>query len=163
MKLKQVSGIVLSVYTDSVMGVSWIKLLTNKKLESFKLPQDIGKYKQSHLINPSYLLEIEIIKTAKNWIVKDILRYEKVRTLEDYDQILKYTQEIKLLHKYIYQEQETNILPFIYDYFNNKFEKESVEEFEVFILEKLGFSNKIQNSKNLSQSLLQKKIDSGLI
>jgi hypothetical protein len=138
MEIRQVKGIFVNVFTDSVLNLSYGKILTEKRVESLRFPSAVDNYKYKHLIQPHYLLHIEIVKTKKNWIVKSILGYEELYKPQTYDDFVKLSEICKILSKNIIDEQSTNILYFVVTFFKNA-KQLNVGDFDRLLQKNLGF------------------------
>lgn len=163
MEFRTEKGFVIDTYTDEVMGVTWVKFLNQKTLESLKLPQIITKYKHANIIKYPNILIVELIKTRKNWILKDIVTYTKLTDLDKYTDFVKYSEILRLIKKYVYTDQEVEIIDFLTDFFTKDFNVRTIEEFESKLLNKLGFSQQLEFNQQLTRNLHQNKIDSGLV
>jgi hypothetical protein len=138
MEIRQVKGIFVSYFTDSILGLSYGKILTEKRVESLRFPTSLDNYKHKHLIQPHYLLHIEIVKTKKNWIVKSILGFEELFKPQTYDDFVKLSEISKLLGKNVLDEQSTNILYFFVTYLKNVVNI-NVADFDKMLQKNLGF------------------------
>lgn len=141
MEIQQVQALVLDIYTDEVLNLCYLKVLTRKKYESLKLPTSWHKYKFNYLIRPNYLLDLEIIKTRKNWIIKDILGFEPFLEPKIYQDFLKLRQIQKILISYLYEGQEVEIFDWLKNFlFTTSFRKLNLLHFENELKQKLGFA-----------------------
>ena len=138
MEIRQVKGIFVNIFTDTVLNLSYGKILTEKRVESLKFPSNIENYKYKHLIQPHYLLHIEIVKTKKNWIVKSVLGHEELYKPETYDDYVKLSEISKLLSKSVIDEENTNVLYFLVAYLKNV-KHINVEAFNKLLQTNLGF------------------------
>jgi hypothetical protein len=138
MEIRQVKGIFVHIFTDTVLNLSYGKILTEKRVESLKFPTNIENYKYKHLIQPHYLLHIEIVKTRKNWIVKSVLGHEELYKPETYDDYVKLSEISKILSGNVIDEQDTNILYFIVTFFKNS-KVLNVSNFDKLLQKNLGF------------------------
>ena len=138
MEIRQVKGIFVHIFTDTVLNLSYGKILTEKRVESLKFPSNIENYKYKHLIQPHYLLHIEIVKTKKNWIVKSVLGHEELYKPETYDDYVKLSEISKLLSKSVIDEENTNVLYFLVAYLKNV-KHINVEAFNKLLQTNLGF------------------------
>lgn len=138
MEIRQVKGIFVNIFTDSVLNLSYGKILTEKKVESLRFPTALDNYKYKHLIQPHYLLHVEIIKTRKNWIVKSVLGHEELYKPETYDDYVKLSEISKILSDNVIDEQDTNILYFIITFFKNA-KVLNVSDFDKLLQKNLGF------------------------
>ena len=138
MEIRQVKGIFVHIFTDTVLNLSYGKILTEKRVESLKFPSNIENYKYKYLIQPHYLLHIEIVKTKKNWIVKSVLGHEELYKPETYDDYVKLSEISKLLSKNVIDEENTNVLYFLVAYLKNV-KHINVEDFNKLLQKNLGF------------------------
>lgn len=138
MEIRQVKGIIVSVFTDSVLNLSYCKILTEKRVESLRFPTCLDNYKHKHLIQPHYLLHLEIVKTKKNWIVKSVLGHEELYQPKTFDDYMKLSEVSKILSKNVIDEQSTNILYFMVAYFKNIIDI-NISDFDRFLQKNLGF------------------------
>lgn len=138
MELKEDTVIVLRVWQDHMMETSFLDVLGTRQIYSVKLPSTIDKYKFGHLINPEYLLDIELIKTRKNWILKNVSIKERLARLTTYEEHVKLSEMIKLVQKFTSTEQDTYlqsaIIPFLRDVAMT-----DMTEFEAAVLSEAGF------------------------
>ncbi len=113
MQIRQINGLLLGIFDDEILKVSYAKILTNDKVESVRLPTNIANYKYKHLLQPNYKLDLELIKTRKNWILKSILGYSELYRPNNFQEHLKYCQLITKVKENLIEEQETNALDFL--------------------------------------------------
>lgn len=163
MEIKEITGIPLQIFTDEIFNVSYLRFLTTEKLKVIKLPTNIQNYKLRHLINSNHLLDVELVKTKKNWILKSINSHKKLCQLEEYNDYLKHSEITNLLIKYIKEEQHVDILEFLIHSFENKFESHTLAEFESLILSKLGFAGEHKQGSCINAHLKLAKFNSGLV
>lgn len=138
MEFKEISGIVLNHYIDEVLKFSYIKFLTNTTLESIKLPLQSGGSKHYHLLNPSYLLHIEIVKTRKNWILRNITQYSKISNPHEYADFIKQAEIVKITLSHILVDQEVSVLEFFTKAMEN-IKNTELKSYENTLLTELGF------------------------
>jgi hypothetical protein len=119
MQIRQISGLLLGIFDDEILRVSYAKILTNDKVESVRLPTNVDNYKYKHLLQPNYKLELELIKTRKNWILKSILGYKELYKPNCWDEHLKYCQVITKIKENLIEEQETTTLGFLEKHLEN--------------------------------------------
>jgi hypothetical protein len=110
MEIRQVTGIFISFFHDSILGISYGKFLTGDTLESIKLPALLDNYKYKHIISPNNLLTIELVKTKKNWILKTVLEHRTIFLPKCYSDFTQISEIVNLLGKNILEEQKTNAL-----------------------------------------------------
>jgi hypothetical protein len=138
MEIKQLTGIFLDVYTDTVLNLSYGRFLTDSTLTSIKLPTQIDNYKYKHLIQPNQLLNIEIVKTKKNWILRHILQSKEIYKPKDYQDFLYFAESIKLIKQNLREEQTTSALPVLVEYWR-LCERIDLAVFEKLLQKVLGF------------------------
>lgn len=113
MEIRQIQGLTLKIYTDTMAGFSYLTFLSEERMEKIRLPVEISKFKQNYLLTSNYLLDIEVIKTKKNWVLKDILKSNKIVDLTIWPEFLKHTEQVNILLEFLREEQEVNILPWL--------------------------------------------------
>ncbi len=130
----------LKIYTDEVFNISYVKILGEGCFESIKIPTTLEKFKSRHILNPSHLLHVEMIKTRKNWILKNVLEHRQIMQLDTYPDFLKQAQLITVLLKHLYDDQETRLLPWLVEYFEGRaFGEVEIVKFESELMQQLGF------------------------
>lgn len=139
MEIRQISGIFISHFDDSVLRLTYGKMLTFDTLESIKFPTLLENYKYKHFIRPNYLLNIEIIKTRKNWILKDIISHQEIYKPHQFSDFTDLCELIKLLKENIKEEQKTDALELTVGYLQ-KVNKIKIPEFETLLSRSLGFA-----------------------
>ncbi len=138
MEIQQLTGIFLEVYTDSILNISYGRILTDSTLTSVKLPTQIDNYKYKHLIQPNQLLSIEIVKTKKNWILQHILHSKEIYKPKDYQDFLFFAESIKMIRQNLREEQTTSALLIIINYWS-QCERIDLAVFEKILQKVLGF------------------------
>ncbi|NJK70955.1 MAG: hypothetical protein HC932_01680 [Thermales bacterium] len=140
MEKRIINCIPLAKTNDEVFKITYLTMLTENSVESIKLPTNFNNYKYSHLIRPDYLLNLEIIKTRKNWILKNILKFQQINQPACYNDFLKQSEISKIILKHLHMEQETNILSFLIKTFQaNPINELDIKEFEQNLTKSLGF------------------------
>ena len=142
MEIRQISGIFIDTYHDSILGLSYGKILTESTLESIRFPTLLDNYKYKYLIEPNQLLQLEVIKTKKNWILRSINHSQVVYQPKDYQDFLVFCEAIKFLKSNIMEQQSTSALSCITSYFesvNINNSKINLLAFEKIISQSLGF------------------------
>lgn len=130
----------LKIYTDEVFNISYIKVLGENIFESIKIPTTLDRCKSRHLLNPNYLLHIEVIKTRKNWIFKNVLEYRQLMKPNSYQDYLKQAQLVNIILKHIHEGEETDLLSWVEDYFKNHILAQiELRAFENELMKQLGF------------------------
>ena len=130
----------LRTHTDEVFKVTYLKVIGPSIVESLKIPTTLDKFKSKHLLNPQYLLHVEVIKTRKNWILKNVLSYKQVMTLESYHDFVHQAALINVIIKHTHEDEETKLLEFLITYFQSLNLKEiTLEKFELDVMTFLGY------------------------
>ncbi len=139
MEIRQVHGLPLKIYTDSAAGFSYLTFLSSQKIEKIRLPREFSQFKQNYLLSPNYILDLEIIKTKKNWVLKDVINSSQVVSLKCWDDYLKHSEQTSILLEFLREEQEVDILVWLKSIWSDKFGGSNIDfrkELEV----KLGFA-----------------------
>jgi hypothetical protein len=138
MELREIKGIVLRSYSDELFKFTYIKFLTDSTLENIKIPTQIENFKLNHVLNPNFLLHLEVVKTRKNWILKNILEYTRISDPKRYKDFIKQSELAKLTLANLQEEQEANILALVIESVQN-IESLDLKEYEKSLLVCLGF------------------------
>jgi hypothetical protein len=141
MEFKEDSVIPLRVWQDEMMGVSFVDVLGTTDIYSIKIPSTIDKYKHGHLINPMYLLDIELVKTRKNWVLKNISVREQLAHPHSYEEHIKLAEMIKTLIKLSYTDQVSDLQQLVIRFLTAPLNSISLSDFEAAILDTEGFLN----------------------
>ena len=164
MEIRTVQAILLGHRVDELMNISYLKILTEEYIESVKLPTAIQNYRLQHLLQPNFLLEMELVKTKKNWIVKGILNHREFCLPTNYAEHLKIAEIINLINKYSREGQELKILDLLIITFEStKLTDLDLVDFESKLLERLGFAPCLAQKTNLPIYLYWVKSNSGLL
>jgi len=164
MQIRNFLAIVLSHYTDEISHLSYIKVLNESKVETLKLPTSITNYRYQHLLRPNFLLEMEVVKTKKNWILTGILSYQPFCYPKSYHDYLKLAAIINLLNQFCHEEQPVKILHWLTKELDlSNLEAVDLNLFESELLKQLGFIPELKTNQNLAKSLTLAKAASGLI
>lgn len=104
---------VLSIYQDEMAKIIYLKILTESTVESVKIP--ISKEKTSfwHLLEFRNLLTGNLIKTRKNWILKEISNFSPFIFPKKYIEYENTAKIQQICNKLLKDGVETNILPFL--------------------------------------------------
>lgn len=140
MELREITGITLSIWQDHVMDTSFVNILTEAELFSAKLPSTITRYKLAHLINPEYLLDFELVKTRKNWIIKNIVIRKRIAQPGSYDEHTIFAEMIKTIQKLTHSDQQTNSLSVLLRFLQHPLSKIKLSDFENALLHAEGFT-----------------------
>jgi hypothetical protein len=142
MEFREETAIALNHYNDEIFKVSYLRILTSTKIESVKLPTVIDNYKFSHLLNPNYLLGLELIKTKKNWVLRNISSSDRISQPTSYLDFLRQSEIIKLVLEHIREDQEIEILGWLVYILGTKLDTLDMAKFESELLRRLGFGGK---------------------
>ena len=138
MEIRRIKGIFINYYHDSVLSLTYGKILTEKSLESVRFPTLLENYKHKHMVEPNCFVEIEIVKTRKNWIVKEIISSKSIYSPCDFQDYMNMCEVIKLTRESIIDEQRTNFLGHFVNYFKNT-SKIEVRQFDNLLQTEMGF------------------------
>jgi hypothetical protein len=138
MQIRTIKGVFINFYHDSILGLTYGKILTEESLESVRFPTLLENYKYKHLVEPNCFVEIEIIKTRKNWIVKEIITSHPIYQPRDFQDYMDMCEVIKLTRENIIDEQQTNFLGHFVNYFQN-IPKIEVRQFDNLLQTQMGF------------------------
>jgi hypothetical protein len=130
----------LKIYTDDVFGVTYVRVISQTHYESLKIPSALAKFKHQHVLHPQYLLHVEVVKTRKNWILKNVLSYKQVIVLNEYQDYLIQAQLVDLLIKHLHEDEPTEILRELIKYLlTHPIKSIQIGDFENFLMTNLGF------------------------
>jgi hypothetical protein len=138
MEFREIKGVVLRCYSDELFKFTYIRFLSENTLESIKIPTQLENFKLNHILNPNFLLHIEIIKTRKNWILKNIIEYTRIGEPVKYIDFIKQSEMTKLTLENIQEDQEVNVLDFFIHSVQN-IDLLDLKEYEKNLLTRLGF------------------------
>lgn len=138
MELREIRGVVLKCYSDELFKFTYIKFLTENTLESIKIPTQIENFKLNHVLNPNFLLQIEVIKTRKNWILKNVLEYQRISEPKKYVEFIKQSEISKITLNHTHEDQEIDILSYFIQTVQ-KIDTVDLKIYETELLSKLGF------------------------
>jgi hypothetical protein len=141
METKKFTGIVLQVHTDAISKVSYIKVLTQDSVQSYKLPTSQENYKFGYLLSPKKIITGELIKTRKNWVLTTVLETRDLWQPQTFADYIRLTESIGYLSGTLKEGEVTDILAKVEDYFNRLKETLNPKEFEQFLMKNLGFAN----------------------
>jgi hypothetical protein len=121
----------LNTYTDEVLKLSYLKILTESKFETIKLPTYLAQYRYQHLMTPTNVLYVELIKTKKNWILKNILETKKILETDSYVDYLKFAEVVNIVLKYFQVDMETSLLKVFIEIFNSSPDIQNIDTKQV--------------------------------
>jgi hypothetical protein len=121
-----------------VLKFSFITLLTPNTVESVKITGSLEKFPHTHLMHGQHILHLSLIKTRKNWIIKDVLAYETVCKPTLYTDYIKLADLLKIIIANTHEDQEHEIFQFIITSLQN-ISTLTASAFEKELLSKLGF------------------------
>jgi hypothetical protein len=137
-EIRIIKGVFINYYNDSVLGLTYGKILTEECLESVRFPTLLENYKHKHLVEPNCIVEIEVIKTRKNWIVKEVISSNSIYSPCDFQDYVNMCEVIKLTRDNIIDEQRTGFLSHFINYFQN-IAKVEVRQFDNLLQTQMGF------------------------
>jgi hypothetical protein len=139
MEIREITGMFVSVFTDDIMPYSYIRILTDSTVETVKLPSRFNDSKFRHYFSPYNILVLELIKTRKNWIVKDISVQESIVTNPSFDHILKHSQMLKLVSENVTEGQDIAILDWFIAQIKEAGVEINLENFKKDLHQKINF------------------------
>lgn len=139
MQTREESILVLGHYTDEIFKITYLRSLTRTHYESFKLSGTFENHKLSHLLNPNYLIQAELVKTKKNWILKNILHFQRISHPLTYGDFLRQSELVKIICKHLHEDQETNIMPWVIQTLSQNPSDLDIGQCEQELLKHLGF------------------------
>ena len=137
-EIRRIKGVFINYYHDYVIGLTYGKILTDESLESVRFPSLLENYKHKHLVEPNCIVEIELVRTRKNWIVKEIITSRPIYSPCDFQDYLSMCEVIKLTRDNIIDEQRTDFLIYFVDYFKD-LKKIEVRRFDNLLQTQMGF------------------------
>jgi len=141
MEIRTLVGIPLEVYSDEILGVSYLKIITTETLESVKLPTSLKNYKHRHLLTPNTVITCEVIKTKKNWVISSVQKSFALCELNSYQDYLKFATVSQRVKKSLKYGQRSDILDFLVDFFKiNSIASLDISHFENSLNKNLGFA-----------------------
>ena len=141
MDTKKFTGIVLETRTDSISKVSYIKVLTQDSVESFKLPTTQENYKFGYLLSPKKIITGELVKTRKNWVLTTVLETRDLWEPQTFADYLRLSEAIGYLSAALKEGEVTDIFDRVESYFYCLKKTLNPKEFEQFLMRNLGFAN----------------------
>lgn len=148
--------IILKIYNDETSNFSYVKVLTMTVCESIRLSQSQARSKISHLLQPFFLLEVELVKTTKNWILNEVINANQIIKPNTYLDFQKIADLQKILSSRIETGQDTDILASLLEYFSQNQNLDQIDQtlFDNYLLSKLGFleESELLNPESVSQS-----------
>ena len=140
MDLKLIKIVPISIYSDEILNFSYVKVLSEERFETIKLPLKISRYKFQHLLKPINILEVEIVKTRKNWILQNILCSESLFRFKNYVDYTKVPEIQKILLNYFQDGLETDLLNELKKLLDkNELSDINIKNFEEFVQKNMGF------------------------
>ena len=140
MEVKQITGIFIDYFHDTVMGLSYGKILTFETLLSIRFPTLLENYKYKHLIQPTNLLTIEVVKTRKNWILKSVISHKVIYIPKQFQDYIAFSEIINVLKDNLRENQDTVALQVMIEYLKQiDIENISPFDFQKILYKCLGF------------------------
>jgi hypothetical protein len=160
MQVRQEQIMILKVYRDELAGIAYLKVLSSQGCESIRISKTLMRSVNTYL-QPHYLLNVELIKTLKNWVLSSVTSYKTLFACSTYKHFESASKIQKILSS-ITSDGEQNDLLF---YLQKELPKVDIEnfdpvKFEAFVLARSGFmpeSNKNSESKELYQDISKAK------
>jgi hypothetical protein len=129
----------LSVYQDKLASIFYVKILSPEKCYTIKIGRDTST-QIPQIIHPFVISKVELIKTAKNWILKEVINQKRLIepiTFEEYDKLAR--AQI-ILNSLIKENQTTNLYHKILSFLQRNKDFNLID-FENYALINLGFAN----------------------
>jgi hypothetical protein len=165
MEFKETTIIVLKKYNDSLLNTTFLKVLSQDSVLTIRLPTRLENYKLAHLINPSLLLGVELVKTKKNWVLKNITSSQPYLELQSYVCHTNLSKILQHVEKFTREDQDVILQDFLMNYVNkNPLKILDITHFESELLFALGFSPQLNHNqnKNILQDLTAVKFVNNL-
>lgn len=145
-EVKQVQAYILRIREDMLIDSCFCEILTPELYMEVKLPSKVDDYRYKPLINFGFLLQLDLIKTRKHWIVTHIEALSKLRlSTWEYSQFELLTQMNRVLVKHLHIDQECHLHPLVKGYLRaldvRKYPSsgELLHKFEEDLMSWLGF------------------------
>jgi hypothetical protein len=170
-QLREEKIFILKEYYDQVKGICYLKVLTTTGCESIKISTKRDKQKFDFFLKPNYLLDVELVKTVKNWILKNITSYQVLLEPRKYSDYELLAQMQKLIDSNVKEGQQISILPFLVQEFQKDDIKEDIskinlKKIEYTLLSLQGFAitnhNDMTNLNDLNKSIQNSKYENQL-
>lgn len=139
MEVREITGLFVSVFSDDMMPCSYVRILTHHTLETVKLSARFRESKFAHYLSPYNILQVELIKTRKNWIVRDIVLIDRIVDSPSFNHILKHSQMLKLLSDNVTEGQEVSILNWFVSQIKGANAEIGMDEFQKDLHHQLNF------------------------
>jgi len=163
MQKKEDRGIITKIFTDKVGSFGYLSFLGQDSFYSIKVSGDPTRSPFKHLFNPNYLITVDLIKTKKNWILKDVYHSEKLHTAGKYKAYTQQAEIAHLINTYIKRDQETHLIEFIAETLRlpdpDSFD---IQRFEYNLLQLSGFATHKSHDQEYSDDLHKAKHDNDL-
>ena len=144
MEFRTITALILETSLDNIWNITFIKVLTEDGVETLKIPSLIKDFKYGHLMVPNNLIQVEVVKSKKNWIVREINRSYTWCKLEAFSDYIKITKIIEFISKSIKVGETSNGLKFIVDYFSkNSLKDFNSDHFQVNFLTYMGYGGEL--------------------
>lgn len=121
------------------MGITYLKILTEQQVETIKLPRSIHEFKYRHQLKANSLLQLELIKTRKNWILVRIISSIDFLTPDSYRDYLNLAECLKLVSANLKENQQTDTLEWLKGYFASNWPNFNIQLFTHSFSKHLGF------------------------
>jgi hypothetical protein len=140
METKELTGVIISVKSDTVFKVCYIKFLTESRVVTLKVTTSSEESRFQNYFDPTHIVTVEIVKTRKNWILKQILKAKKIHPISDYSKMLNLASKMHIVDKNLVDGQETDLLFWLVNQIKTEFKGKNEKEFEEELLSRLNFS-----------------------
>jgi len=141
MESQILSGIPIKSYSDEILKVTFVNLITKDTCVKIKLPTNIENYRYGYLINPCNLLTCDLVKTKKHWVLRQIVSTKTLCEPKNFSQFMQISEIGKKLKEKLWEGQEVEILDFVENFFlNQNWHLAGVQNFEKNLDKRLGFA-----------------------
>jgi hypothetical protein len=152
-EIRIVRCLILSFYKDELAEIHFCKALASGEVFSIKIPKSKTKF-LNQLNKPLVILEIELVKTVKNWIFNEILSEDKILEPSTYKEFELLSKCNQILNKNCIDgdKEVGDLVEKIKQYFVQTLTP-SLDGFENFLLVNLGFAgNRIDFKSNIAEA-----------
>jgi hypothetical protein len=136
---KEDNIIVLRIRSDSMMSVTFAEVLGANELYSIKLPTVISKYRYGYLLDPTHVINVQLVKTRIHWILTNIDSSNNYLVPVHYEDHIKITQLTNFLLSNIKEGQQTDIQKWIIEELPKIIFKEPLEIITEKMMKELGW------------------------
>jgi hypothetical protein len=130
----------IGLTTDEALGISYMHCMSGTSFRSVKLPTVASKYTQSGILNILHLIDCQLIKTRKNWILKEIHTSTQILHPSNYVDYIMINNLRLVLQSHYNPESQTELLSQLLQYFSrNPIQTIKLPHFKQMVDQFLGF------------------------